>query len=650
VTTEETDAGHEDDLQSVSAPPARWGYEYVRPTPPRQSPERNHPPQQREPRRVPIYRASGLQQALTVAAVATIATLIIDSAFLFPHHKVSAVYVPAHLVAGFIAFRLGQTFARWRAMAQTGDATGRASMSVALAAANGVAAFAAPYVVLPVETYMLFRRARRAKSMTVPDPKDVERAKAEYAAAHNAWQTRVSQFEQAERRRFETVALWYPVCPSDEAAGVCVFGGTQVSWAASLFTLGATLIGAQRRLVICDLSRRVSTPALAEACRELNVPTRVTTLPQHASAAGLLAGLTWAELSTIVVEVLHASNADPAATRTERQEDRAIVREVADALDPQGEVSVVRLRQAMLVVEGATVRPGRDLMSDDEYDALAALYNEVQRQHGGVLERLTRIERALRDFQGLDGRAAPGDGAVVPLEAARSGSGSGTLEVMEVDKRADDLDNDRLVELLFQLVQRRVRLHASEADVLAILACDRVRRNDLESLLTYAQQSAIQVFLYFEHLRQDAVELVGAGGAAAAFFALANHREAKEASDFIGSEYRFVESQRTRSTGKSLSDTYGEQSSWGWAATGATQSSGTSFSRAMMKSSEYSVSDQRVREAIIEPELLMGLPSVQMVYVEVRTGGQRMVKMVDCHPARCLEERVAREPLALRVA
>jgi hypothetical protein len=291
----------------------------------------------------------------------------------------------------------------------------------------------------------------------------------------------------------------------------------------------------------------------------------------------------------------------------------------------------------MLVVEASGPDSGEELISQGEYDALSRLYNDVQREHGGVLPRLTRIERALRDLEVLDGDRAP--------------TADAALDVIAVDKRADDLDNDRLVEFVFQLVRRRIRRRASPADALVVLGCDRVRHDALESLITDARQSGTQTFLYFERLRQDAVEVIGAGGAAAGFFALANHREAREASDFIGSEYRFVESQRTRSSGESLTVTYGEESSSGqsWGGTGPPTSSeswGTSFSRALTQSTEYSVSDQRVHEALMEPEVVMGLPATAMLHVEVRTGGRRVVRTVDCHPARCLDPRVSREPRA----
>jgi hypothetical protein len=97
-----------------------------------------------------------------------------------------------------------------------------------------------------------------------------------------------------------------------------------------------------------------------------------------------------------------------------------------------------------------------------------------------------------------------------------------------VDKRIDELENDRLVDLLFQLLLRRVRAGSVQADVLVVLGADRVRP---EALVDHAGHSSFAVVLMFEYLRRDAIELIGTGGAAAAFMALGNHREAREAAN-----------------------------------------------------------------------------------------------------------------------
>lgn len=332
-----------------------------------------------------------------------------------------------------------------------------------------------------------------------------------------------------------------------------------------------------------------------------------------------------------------------------------MIREVADALNPDGVVSIHRLRAALLSVQGAQLRGSTDSITPEESDRLMMLYNDVQRQHGGVLERVTRIERALRDFEVLDTNLTP-SAAMAPEAAGGTGTRAGSLRVIGIDKTADDLDNDRLVDLLFQLLLRQVRTGGFDADVLVILGADRIRRSSLESLVTFAQQSSLRVLLFFEHLRDDAIQLVGGGGAAAAFFALGNHKEAREASDFIGAGYKWVESQHTRSEGESLTQTHGQEWSRGTSRTrgfptgtsiGVTQTEGGSYSQAFGQTKEYSVGEQRVREAVVEPEELQGLPVTEMIYVEVVQGGNRVKKVVDCHPQICFAPRVSPQPFVL---
>jgi len=230
---------------------------------------------------------------------------------------------------------------------------------------------------------------------------------------------------------------------------------------------------------------------------------------------------------------------------------------------------------------------------------------------------------------------------------------SGELGVIGVDKQTDDLENDRLVDLLFQLLLRRVRRGWAHNDVLIILGADRIRQEALESLMAHAERGHLRVLLFFEHLRQDAIEIVGGGGAAAAFLALGNHREAKEASDFIGAEYKWVESHHTASASKSLTQTLGREEGASTSGTvgfplrvslGHTETRGRTYDEAFGRNWEYTAGEERVREAVIEPEVLMGLPATGMIYVEVLAGGQRIATNLDCHPNIALSRRTAREP------
>jgi len=156
------------------------------------------------------------------------------------------------------------------------------------------------------------------------------------------------------------------------------------------------------------------------------------------------------------------------------------------------------------------------------------------------------------------------------------------------------------------------------------------------------------------------VQVIGGGGAAAVFFTLANHHEAKEATEFIGSQYKWVESQRTRAYSESVTRSRGTEESENFTeslsrgitgidrSTSRTESYGRtvgeSLSEAIARSEEYSSSEQRVREAVIEPEVLMGLPVTGLICVEVQPDGRRIAANVDCHPKINYIPRVSKNP------
>jgi hypothetical protein len=271
------------------------------------------------------------------------------------------------------------------------------------------------------------------------------------------------------------------------------------------------------------------------------------------------------------------------------------------------------------------------------------LYNDVQRQHGDVLQRVVRMGRFLRDLEVLD---AANPAAVEP-------AGPPPLQLVGVNRRSQALDNELLVDAVFQLLLRNVRAGQSPADVLVVLGADRISSQQLEMLSENAAQERLQVFLFFEHLREDAVTVLGAGGAAAGFFALPNHREAAEAVSFIGTGYKWVESQRSRSVSESITRTTGNEASISDSFTkshpgGSSQTSGDtmgwSLSEALGTSKDFSSSDQRVNEALIEPQVLMGLPVTCMLYVEVSPGGQRRIANVETNPVLNFATKVAAAP------
>ena len=272
------------------------------------------------------------------------------------------------------------------------------------------------------------------------------------------------------------------------------------------------------------------------------------------------------------------------------------------------------------------------------------------------MDRVLRIERTLRDLDALD-RRGPRDGD----RAATEGPGTIAqgrpvgLTVIGVDKQTGDLENKLLANLLFELLLHRVQQDQAQTDVLAILGADRIGREKLGLLLSQTESKRIRVLLFFEHLRDDAIEIVGTGGATSGLPALGNHQQAKQASDFIGAEHKWVVAQQTIAASESLTQTSGREAATatsgkvGWppsASIGRSTTNSRSYSEAFGQGSEYTLSEQLLRETAIAPEVLMGLPITGMIYVEVLPHGRRAVANVDCHPRVADAPRVAAEPRA----
>lgn len=648
----------QDELTRLFSSPPRWGYERVEPTPPAASPERQNPPQRGHVRMVPATRASGLWEATALATGGAVSAIVLDASFGYfsggVHGIAEVGVVITNLIAATVAFFATRAWYRSSdesrlTRALPGDAGTRWVVPIA----NAVVAFAAPYLLLTCEAIRGWRRISRERGELAPDPGDARRIEADYAAATKAWQKRIAEFEDAERRRVNATPLWRPVHFDSRGSVTCVFGGTPLGWTAALTTLGASLLGDGQRLIACDLSRRLTLDVLVGLARTAGISNSETILPEPGAESELLEGIGWPELASVLVEALHSAQRDPDVSRRERQDDRSVIRDVAACLDPSRRVSIARLRSALLVLQDVA----GDVAEIDagERARLAALFNEVQRAHGSVLERVIRIERALRDFELLNPASSVLADEVVAeaRDAGRTSARDGAqLRITGVDKHAGELENDCLVDLLFQLISRRVRSDSTRTDTLLVLGADRIRREALESLADHAVRSQTTVVLMFEHLRRDAIEMVGAGGGAAAFMTLANHREASEASEFIGSEYRWIESSHTASVNRSLTLT--TSASRGASLDGAlglphglslggSRTRTRGYTQALGNGEEYSVAETREREAAVEPATLMSLPVTGMIQVKVLDDGGRAITSLDCHPSIAFSPHVMQQ-------
>ena len=634
-------------LAPVFSAPVRWGFEFVPPRAAQLSPERDHPPAVREVATVSAAAHAGIDQLTTALFAAAGAALLLDIVALAVNSS------PLYLVIGFAAagVSLWATVV-FRAKAKLAIALPSTREVILLA----VACLLFPPIGLLLQAVRTRQHSELLRQQRVPDPKDLEAAQREHERAVADWQRRVSEFERSEQKRMSEADCWFPVVPSPGSHLICAFGGSSTTWAFALGTIGASMIGSGRRVSVIDVSRRRSVDGLWDLARLQGYQVFPESPPSETPILPPFEGMTWDSLATILSEVSHSAQQDAAVSRHERHQDRAVLREVAGCLDQGATVSITRLEAALRLVGSAGAHPGGGILSDAEYDRLTVLYNDVQRQHGGVMERVTRLERMLRGLHVL------GSSAAQPGEAGGAGDSRALLRVMSIDKRADELDSEILSDLFFQLLLNSMRDGTVLADFLILLGADRVSRNSLETLGTYAEREQVPTLLFFEHLRDDAVQVIGGGGAAAVFFTLANHHEAQEAANFIGNQYKWVESQRTRaysesvtrSRGSEQSENVSESHTRGISGTQSlshsSQSRGTtvgeSLSEAIARSEEYSSSEQRVREAVIEPEVLMGLPVTGMICVEVQPDGRRIAANVDCHPKINYTPRVSKTPRA----
>jgi hypothetical protein len=641
------------DLAPIFSGPVRWGFEPVPPRPVQRSPERDRPPSLRAPTTISAAAGTGAGQITTAIFAAAAITLVLD-----------IVAIAANTAALISLVALAGAGASVWATAAFRSKANLGQPGVFEAIRIGLLSLFIPPLGLLVQGLIARARTAHLRQQQVPDTRDLAAAQGDYERAMVDWRRRVTEFESSEQKRVDEARHWYPVVPSPGSHLICAFGGSSLTWADALLTLGGSMLGSGKRVSIVDVSRRRSVDELWDLARRHGYPVYPESVPSDTPMLPTLEEMNWDSLTDILSEVSQSAQRDAALRRHERQEDRAVLREVAGCLDQHAPVSITRLEAALHIVASAGVPQGNGGLSDEEYDRLSVLYNDVQRQHGGVMERVTRLERLLRGLPALEQPAGELDRA--------AGEPHSALRVASIDKKADELDSEIVSDLFVQLLLRSMRDGAVSADFLILLGADRVSKTSLDSLSTYAEREKLPAFLFFEHLRDDAVEVIGGGGAAAAFFTLANHREAQEAVSFIGSEFKWMESQHTRAYSQSVTRSRGTERSesvghsftrgfsagssvgrYGTTTTTSTQRSATdshsttvgqSQSHAIGDSQERSTSEQRVREAVIEPEVLMGIAVTGMIYVEVQPGGQRITANVDCNPEINYAPRVSKEP------
>src|ERR1700723_1495345 len=249
----------------------------------------------------------------------------------------------------------------------------------------GVGAAIAVCCWLPLLDFAVRRRRIAARLRREDEARTIRHAAelAEYDRGRAAWQ-------HAEAERIAAAPRWLQVAAHEDITRLDVFGGTPQGRQNLLAGVGQTLL-AERAVIVLDLSQDRVGDGLIAAARQQGGSYQDYQLPRDLPATPLLAGLTGDEIASLIVEVLHADDAN--ATAAGRATDLMILRKITRALG--GRVTMSRLHQALsLLLADATdapAAPGQHL-APGEPARLHGLFGAGMRgEIGGNLIRLAAV-------------------------------------------------------------------------------------------------------------------------------------------------------------------------------------------------------------------------------------------------------------------
>jgi len=474
----------------------------------------------------------------------------------------------------------------------------------------------------PLRIQLRLALARRSLAMATV------KSQRQYEDLQRQWAARRDEHNRRERDRVDAIAEFGAARIDNSTLHVDVFGGSLRAWQAFISLFGASMVGTSPPVTVVDLSEeglsrelvemadqagfQVDLQILSEATDRTNVPLLART--------DLLRGLKPDQLTDILIEAIHGDEAG--ANRAERVMDSRILRAVCDSLGDY--LSVGRVAEALKALMGEPGMP--TLLTRKEWDHIATeLFSAeyVQQAH----ERLRKLEAYLYPLTELGSRPAPR-------------SLDRNLRVMGVENEGASALSDLMIDLIVQWAMREVARNGSERTrVLLVVGADPLRRRHLERLSDLCTTRDVRLVYMFRHLRDDAMQVLGSGGAAI-FMRLGNVEEATGAANFIGRGYKFEFSSISKSEGKStttgrtttegetISDSQGggysvvdtlfsgpgsKSSQWG-----KSLSRSTSVSDSVSNSDNWSYAEtsQRVYEFRVEPTEIQHLPEYAMLIVQ----------------------------------
>lgn len=580
------------------SPPEKWGWEYREPVPARRSPEWEREPLWIEPTSAPSIQRHSPVSGKRIAIVAVI--LVIGLAL-------TKYGILLDLLAVILA-------AVWFLPALT----------------NGEKA--------------------QSRQRTGTERRDQEHAK--YSEAWQAWKASVESWNAGERARIGQADLWFPVATDPAVSRIDVFGGTTDGWAALVTTLGASLLAADRFILILDLSEHDVSSELLTMARIRGVPADMLDLPSEAGYAGLLAGLGSEDVSEIIAEAVNTSR--EAGSTELRSLDAALIRSVTDRL--KGRFTFGRILAGLQVLRRSYDGSGLPdpPLSDSELLRLSA-YVDAAGQDDQTQRELQFLVNSLELLTGTGSmvRDPAVTGDFWPLGAL-------VIRTSHQNSRRKDMTDRILVQTLLHHLRVRAGHVNGGSGSLVITGCDHIGLKTLESLAQLARRANLKTVLVLEHLRGDLTQLLGGSDSASLIMRMGNPQEAAAAAEHIGRGHTFVMNQISRQ----LSDATSEGEAKQWGATGTVSDShsmgGDHQRRNWSRSSTFSRSDtwsrtvnwsttntvtdgatvSRVYEFAVEPVQIQSMPVTAFIFVGT-VGGRRHIVAGDCNPGIALLDRVA---------
>ncbi|WP_224401258.1 hypothetical protein [Pseudonocardia sp. ICBG1034] len=482
-----------------------------------------------------------------------------------------------------------------------------------------------------------------------------------YREVRARWGEQIARHDASERERVATAPLLFPIVPQ-AAARVDVVGGTAKGWAALLSTMGSSVLAQGSTVLVLDLSGQDVAAPLVDLAAQIGGATQTALVPADLDRPWLLGGLEAREFADVLAGAMDSQRGRGGAVDLKAM-DVELIQTVVRCLC--GPITFERLAAGLRVLR-TTAEDGETALTRTEVAALTERIDLIDRSER-MRDEMRFVESQLKVLADSEQNAESKGGSATALWPD-----SGLALV-----RSDEHDTSRKTfvdRVLFGAVAHHLATTRPSCNdpMLVVAGADEIGRDGLENMARKASRVGVRLVYLFEHLRDDAEQLLGGGDSVAVLMRLGNGREAATAAEFVGRGFSFQLSQLSRqhgrnettgtnsstthTTGGSESVTEGgsqtagrsgrnwsESASESWSKTvtdtwSAAQSTGKSFSQGWSETDGSVV--QRSYEFRVEPTQIQTLEPTTFLVVDSGPEGRR-VRMADCFPGAVFVPRIS---------